>query len=314
MDPLCHTLVGASLGCTGLEKTTRYSRVTLIVAANLPDIDVVAHLAGGTASYAFRRGITHGIPALVLLPTLLTLTVLLLHRAVGRNRDGPPVAARWLFFLSLIGVWSHPLLDWMNTYGMRWLMPMVDRWYYGDTLFIMDWIIWSALIAGLLLSRRRAASQADRLRPATVALVAVAAYIAVNFGITRLAEQHTRAALAADPPQRLLASPVPFDPLTRAMVLEYADEYRFGTYRPGSGFSAGGRKAAVAKGDERHLELARESTQGQWFLHWARFPYSMATKDGERLRITIADARYVPDIDNPRIDGFAIYSFEVVAD
>ena len=54
MDPICHTLVGASLGCTGLEKKTRYGRATLIVAANLPDIDVVAHFMGGAASYAFR--------------------------------------------------------------------------------------------------------------------------------------------------------------------------------------------------------------------------------------------------------------------
>ena len=37
---------------------------------------------------------------------------------------------------------SHPLLDWLNTYGMRFLMPFDGRWFYGDALFIMDPLVW----------------------------------------------------------------------------------------------------------------------------------------------------------------------------
>jgi len=32
----------------------------------------------------------------------------------------------------------HPTLDWLNTYGMRWLMPFSGRWFYGDAVFIVD--------------------------------------------------------------------------------------------------------------------------------------------------------------------------------
>ena len=65
MDPLTHTLVGASLASTRLGNTTRFATVALVVGANLPDIDVLAYFAGGDAALGFRRGWTHGVLALV---------------------------------------------------------------------------------------------------------------------------------------------------------------------------------------------------------------------------------------------------------
>jgi len=317
MDPLCHTLVGATLGCTGLQKTTRYSRVILIVAANLPDIDVITHFMDGNASYAFRRGITHGLPALIVLPLLLTLLILGWHRLRrgSEKGTGPPVSPRWLLALSLIGVWSHPTLDWMNTYGMRWLMPMVDKWYYGDTLFIMDWIIWLALAAALLASRSRALVTGRWYgRPATLGLAFLVGYIAFNFNVTRLAESTALQALEANPPKRLLASPIPLNPLRRELVLEYAEEYRFAAFVYSDNPSLAFHERVVPKGRPEDLERVRSIRDGRRFLHWARFPYSVAETVGDRRRITVADARYVPDIDNPRIDGFAVFRTEVPLD
>jgi len=43
----------------------------------------------------------------------------------------------------------------MNTYGIRLLMPFDERWFYGDTLFIIDPWIWLVLAAGVLLARQR---------------------------------------------------------------------------------------------------------------------------------------------------------------
>jgi len=71
MDPICHTMVGAALGSTGLERKTRFGRATLILGANLPDVDVISYAWGETAAFEFRRGITHGILALSILPFLL---------------------------------------------------------------------------------------------------------------------------------------------------------------------------------------------------------------------------------------------------
>src|SRR5688500_4342461 len=66
VDNICHTLVGAALAEAGLKRRTALGSATLMIAANFPDIDVIAVPLGH--SLGFRRGITHGIPALLLLP------------------------------------------------------------------------------------------------------------------------------------------------------------------------------------------------------------------------------------------------------
>jgi inner membrane protein len=154
MDPVAHTLFGATLAETGLKKLTRYATPALIVGANLPDIDVVAHFWGPDAALYFRRGWTHGLLAWLLLPLLLAGGIWLWHVWRGRYyADAPPLRMPMLVGLCFLGVWSHPLLDWLNTYGVRLLMPLSDRWFYGDTLFIVDPWFWLLTAAGLVLSR-----------------------------------------------------------------------------------------------------------------------------------------------------------------
>ncbi len=114
-----------------------------------------AHAAGPYVALAFRRGITHGVPALLVLPFLVTGVILALDRGVRRRRDptGPPARARGVLALAFIGVWTHPLLDWLNTYGMRWWLPVDGRWSYGDALFIVDPWLWLLLAGPVFLAR-----------------------------------------------------------------------------------------------------------------------------------------------------------------
>ncbi len=83
MDNVCHTLVGAALGEAGLKHRTRFGLATLMVASNLPDVDVLV-FATSTPSVAFRRGWTHGVLADALLPALLTAAVVLV---ASRSQD-----------------------------------------------------------------------------------------------------------------------------------------------------------------------------------------------------------------------------------
>ena len=78
MDNLCHTLVGAALAQSGLKRRTPLATATLLVAANLPDADVISLAWGSTAGLGFRRGWTHGALALALWPFLLAAAMLLL--------------------------------------------------------------------------------------------------------------------------------------------------------------------------------------------------------------------------------------------
>lgn len=155
MDPLAHTLVGASLAETGLRRVTPLATATLVLGASAPDIDILASFHGRDASLGFRRGITHGVLAMVVLPVVLTGLMLAWDRWVRRRRRPDAEAARAgpLFGLALLSILSHPALDWLNTYGVRLLSPFDGRWFYGDAVFIIDPWLWLLMAAPVVLAR-----------------------------------------------------------------------------------------------------------------------------------------------------------------
>jgi len=161
MDPITHTFVGASLAASGLGRKGPLATAALIVGANAPDIDGCAYFAGPYAAFAFRRGWTHGVLAVLLLPFLVAGLLAAWDRWVRRRRQpgAEPAHGGTLLALAALGVATHPLLDWLNSYGVRWLMPFDGRWFYGDALFIVDPWIWLMLGAALYLKySQRAAS------------------------------------------------------------------------------------------------------------------------------------------------------------
>jgi inner membrane protein len=156
MDPIAHTLFGAALAESGLKHRSRYATATLLIGANLPDIDVVSGLWGSDVELYVRRGWTHGILAVFVFPFLLTAAVALWHH--WRSNDlpefgAPPFRPHAILALAFLAVGSHPLLDWLNTYGVRLFMPFDARWFYGDTLFIVDPWFWLLAAAGVVMAR-----------------------------------------------------------------------------------------------------------------------------------------------------------------
>jgi inner membrane protein len=163
LDPIAHTLTGAALAASGLKRATPLATAALLIGANAPDIDVVSYVGSPFESLAFRRGWTHGVLALAILPFAITGLILAWDRLVRRKREpaAEPARAGPLFGLALLAVLTHPALDWLNNYGMRWLMPFDGRWFYGDAVFIIDPWIWLGLGGALfLVHSRRAASLA----------------------------------------------------------------------------------------------------------------------------------------------------------
>jgi len=153
MEPLAHTLAGACLAESGLKRLTPLASSTLVIAANIPDVDGACYLHGADLAFAFRRGWTHGVLAIALLPIVLTAAMLVVDRVLSRRHPGRVRARAWpLLGLAALGVLSHPFLDWLNNYGVRLLMPFSDRWFYGDTLFIVDPWLWMILGGGAMLA------------------------------------------------------------------------------------------------------------------------------------------------------------------
>lgn len=311
MDPICHTLVGAALAEAGLKGRTRFGTATLLIGANLPDVDILSYAFGGLTALGFRRGWTHGVLGLAVLPLVLTGLVLLWDRAFGRRRRAPhalPARGGQVALLAAVSILTHPVLDFMNTYGMRWLMPFVNRWYYADALFIVDPWIWAVLVAGIVLGRRRQAEEgtgkgeSGGLRPAgaTVALMVVGAYAAVMFAASQAARRTVARDLAAPglSPLGVMVSPVPVNPLRRLVVIEDADRYRFGTIdwlrRPAFAIEP----YEVAKNAKAPLaQAARQTPEGRAFLGWARFPFFVVEASRSTPVVHIVDARYTVDPD-----------------
>ncbi|HEY9384339.1 MAG TPA: metal-dependent hydrolase [Gemmatimonadales bacterium] len=288
MDNLTHTLVGLALAESGLKRTTRLATAALIVGANLPDVDGLVYLFGsGTDGLAFRRGWTHGVLAMILLPPLLVAVLLGWHRLRGKSRDGLRVG--WLVTLAAVAIWSHPLLDLLNTYGVRLLMPFSGRWFYGDALFIVDPWLWVTLLLGILLARRaRGPSSAGR--PAQAALLVASVYALLMAAGSRIAERRLDREAPA-PAQRSLASPVPGNPLRRETVRQLDGGYERGRLRliPWEFLPLG---TSPSGADLAGAAAAARTAPGAAFLAWARFPYYRTVSVGDSLDVTIADARY----------------------
>lgn len=157
MDNLAHTLVGATLAETGLKRWTPLGTATLLIGANLPDVDGFITFAGEDTALLFRRGWTHGVLAMAVWPWVLAGAMLLWDARVRRRRhpEAPPARLFPLVGLAYLSVLSHPALDWLNTYGVRLLMPFDGAWFYGDALFIIDPWLWLLMAAASVLAARR---------------------------------------------------------------------------------------------------------------------------------------------------------------
>jgi inner membrane protein len=295
VDPVCHTLVGAALAESGLKRRAPGGTATLLIGANLPDVDVLSYAWGSLTALTFRRGWTHGVLAMAVLPFLLALVVYWARRLPPLRARGPGGFAP-VVFLAYVSVWTHPLLDTLNTYGMRWLSPLDDRWFYGDTLFIVDPWVWALLVGGVVLARRRGSG-----KPAGLALAMGTAYVLVMWTGSWAArgDVRERAAATGWAAGRILISPVPVNPLERLVILEDGDRYRVGRYR----WAAKPRlvwEGSVDRNTEHPAaRRAMATREGAAFLGWARFPFFVTTGPEPATVVHIVDARYTLDPEAP---------------
>jgi inner membrane protein len=176
MENLTHTLVGLAAAKAGLERVSPYATAVCVVAANLPDADIVTLASGQWTYLEQHRGVTHSIVGTLALGVLLPLVVFAGDRIIARLRGTQPRARLGgLMLASLLVSATHPLLDWTNSYGVRPLLPWDERWIYGDLVFIADPWMWLVVGGACFLvggrARWRVAVWAALAAVVTVALV-----------------------------------------------------------------------------------------------------------------------------------------------
>jgi inner membrane protein len=299
LDNVTHTLVGAALGQAGLKRASGLGMATLMIAANLPDVDALA--IPFTDSLAFRRGWTHGPLGLAVLPVLLTGAVVgwdRLQARRGKRPAGRAPARPWpVLLLAYAGILTHPFLDWLNTYGIRLLMPFSHEWFYGDAVFIIDPWIWLALGLGLFLARRRERNDRPHAgRPALAALVVATTYIGLMVGGSRVASETAVREIEAQglgPVERLMAGPVPVNPLRREIIYDRGPSYGFGmlSFVPGPEVLI--EPDTLPKhADHPAVRQAVGEPAFQGFLYWSRFPFFEVEEEAGGVRVYVGDLRF----------------------
>jgi inner membrane protein len=287
-----------ALSRAGLNKRTALATSTLVIANNLPDIDV-AVFATNTLAMSFRRGWTHGVLAQLTLPFALTGAMMLYgrfqaSRLAGQQANGPAgqqasglaVRPGQILLLSFIGVYLHVFMDLMNSYGVRLLMPFSERWFYGDALYIVDPWLYLSLGLGWWLAKRHP-------RPAQIGVTLAAIYVVAMLASNVLARREVAAGLArAGRPAntRFMVTPVVVNPFKREVVVDMGDRYEKGNlwfdpmphFRP-AGF---GMESGLGVPDVQPL---LQSPRAQAFLRWSRFPFVQADTTGG---VWINDYRY----------------------
>src|SRR4051812_32025691 len=173
MEPVTHLLTGAAISRAGLNRKTALATLTLVLAAEFPDIDMVFFPFGRVVGFGHHRGMTHTLLGAPFVAAAALGLVYLIHNWQEKRRARKvqdraaaeearrladpqrykaddhvpiiiePLPIRWrlLYVYALIGVLSHLLLDFTNSYGVRIFAPFNWRWYSWDIVSIVEFAI-----------------------------------------------------------------------------------------------------------------------------------------------------------------------------
>lgn len=152
MEPITHFLTGACLGRAGLNRKTGLATLTLTLAAEAPDLDVLGRIKGPAFSFAHHRGFTHSFLGAPLVSIAVVGFVYLVWRLRKRRTNNPKLPPRWglLFLYGCLAGFSHILLDFTNNYGVRPFWPFWEKWYSWDIVFIIEPVMLGFLVLGLI--------------------------------------------------------------------------------------------------------------------------------------------------------------------
>lgn len=154
MDNVTHSLAGmlvAEAACQWRGESRRRVRamayLVSALANNLPDIDIAYSWAMGPqplGNLLHHRGHTHTL--LLALPGAWLLANVF-WRWLRKREAGLGVRQKQLIFgVSLLGVVMHLLMDFGNNYGVHPFWPFSARWFYGDSIFIIEPAWWAIAI------------------------------------------------------------------------------------------------------------------------------------------------------------------------
>jgi inner membrane protein len=286
VEPVTHFLTGACLGRAGLNRKTALATLTLTLAAEAPDLDVLGRIRGPVFAFAHHRGFTHSFMGTPIMATAVVGFVYLVWRLRGRKTNDPDLAPRWglLFIYACLAGLTHILLDFTNNYGVRPYWPFSEKWYSWDIVFIFEPVMFVLLLLGLILPGLFSFIDAEigvrQHRPpgrlgATLALTGVA----LMWGVRDFEHRRAAGALAARTyegadPLRASAYPTVVDPFHWYGIVETPAFFALAPFDAlRSRVDPEGRIEIRYKPEETPITLAaKKSYLGRVYLDWARYP------------------------------------------
>jgi inner membrane protein len=313
MDNITHTLVGLMMARTGLGRTAnRGSGLMMMMAANVPDIDVAASGLPGSLRYLeLHRGYTH---CLFMAP-VMALVPLLLARWIAKS------SINWKSYLAcLIGVLSHLALDLTNVYGVRLLLPFSSRWLHLDMTDIIDpWILFALILAlaapalvGLVSSEIGGKKVAGpNAKWAWFALLGILSYE----GFRLASHQRAIAVMGAHlyggvATPRIAAIPDRINPLRWRGIVETEDfvltisVVLTEDYNPVFGHADYPTQSSAA------IDAARATEPFRVFERFNQLPFWKVTAAGDRIQVELIDLRF----GTPRQPGLFVATATVTPD
>ncbi|HET7292151.1 MAG TPA: metal-dependent hydrolase [Vicinamibacteria bacterium] len=280
MDNITHTLTGVLLGRMGLEGRSPGAMLSLVIASNLPDADLLFSLQGPETYLAHHRDVSHSVVGAPLLAMGLAGAV---------SRFKKDARALPLFFVSLAAIACHVSMDLWTSYGTRVLAPFDRTFYTWDLVFIVDpWLLLLLLVALL------AAHRLDRPAPvARIALGLVLAYVGVRAVLHDRALEAGLLSVPSGPASvaRAAALPTPLSPLRWRYLADVGDAYYLGDVSVGAGAPHLWRRdkqpetAAVAR-------VRESSAVAGIFLGFSTFPWLRVTETAEGTEVSWTDLRF----------------------
>ena len=274
------------MGRAGLNRKTALATLTLTLAAEAPDLDVLASFHGRAFGWAHHRGFTHSFLGIVIDAAVVVGVVYSIWRLRGRKTNDPNLAPRWglLFLYACLAGLSHILLDFSNNYGVRPFWPFSETWYSWDIVFIVEPVILLFLILGLVVpavfSLIDTEIGAPRRGPrGRVAATLALAGMVLLWGLRDYEHRHAVNALAARTyqdaePLRVSAYPTWIDPFHWSGVVETP---AFFVLAPVDSLTPEvdpqGQLEIRYKPPETSVTLAaKRSYLGRIYLDWAQYP------------------------------------------
>lgn len=149
MDNITHSLIGVAVAQSFGKRKADVQKAavwTALLGSNLPDLDFLSRPLGlsGNLGYLLQhRGYTHTL--------LLSLPIGMIAAFLGvkiarltRKKENTEILG--LIFIGWLSVLLHIFMDWRNNYGVHPFSPFWNRWYYGDSIFIIEPLLWFCLL------------------------------------------------------------------------------------------------------------------------------------------------------------------------